>query len=515
MSDDSTNSKTKDVKEKRMNFSEVVKRGTATTATNSEEPQKKSSSSALENVPSGSGIDLDAFESAVSVSSVVDTLKKDEKKDAGESSEKEASSTKVDASLPPKPTNAIKLFVGQIPRNMLENHLRPLFEEFGTILDINIIRDRTSGAHRGCAFVTFTTKEAAERAIDKYHNKKKLPNMHNAMQVKKAHVHKDNRKRPTAEIKLFVGMVPHSADENAIAGVFGAYGDVEEIYILKTKGGESRGCAFVRYTSRAMALKAIDALHDKYTMEGGPSPLVVKFADSKRMHSNRRQGGRPSRYMRNRNRMGGGKYGNRGNYSNRSSGTSPGNSSSNGVYGGQYGNSSMYGYMPQGYGGTYGTNQAYYGYQYGGAVYASPPSPTYPGSSMMSYPGYFPSSPGTYPGQMMRREIEPCTVFISGLPTKSSYADLSQLLQRFGGILEVQITTRLDSEEGQYQGSGMVIFDSRSSAAIAEEHLHGSAPFGDPSKTISIKIQANESNDAAMRVPDATGSSKAAHDAGL
>lgn len=46
-------------------------------------------------------------------------------------------------------SDAIKLFVGQIPKHMEEDDLRPVFEEFGEIFDLAVIRDKISGLHRG------------------------------------------------------------------------------------------------------------------------------------------------------------------------------------------------------------------------------------------------------------------------------------------------------------------------------------------------------------------------------
>lgn len=46
-------------------------------------------------------------------------------------------------------SDAIKLFVGQIPKHMEEEDLRPVFEEFGEIFDLAVIRDKISGLHRG------------------------------------------------------------------------------------------------------------------------------------------------------------------------------------------------------------------------------------------------------------------------------------------------------------------------------------------------------------------------------
>lgn len=39
--------------------------------------------------------------------------------------------------------DAIKMFVGQIPRSWTETELKELFEPFGPVYQINILRDRT------------------------------------------------------------------------------------------------------------------------------------------------------------------------------------------------------------------------------------------------------------------------------------------------------------------------------------------------------------------------------------
>jgi RNA recognition motif-containing protein len=48
-----------------------------------------------------------------------------------------------------QPEDAIKLFVGQIPRGYSEAEVRPVFEEFGPIVDLTILKDRITGASRG------------------------------------------------------------------------------------------------------------------------------------------------------------------------------------------------------------------------------------------------------------------------------------------------------------------------------------------------------------------------------
>ncbi len=47
-----------------------------------------------------------------------------------------------------------KLFVGQIPKDLDEESLRLFFSEFGTVIDLSVIRDRVTKAHRGMIYFT-------------------------------------------------------------------------------------------------------------------------------------------------------------------------------------------------------------------------------------------------------------------------------------------------------------------------------------------------------------------------
>ncbi|XP_063222546.1 CUGBP Elav-like family member 1 isoform X14 [Bacillus rossius redtenbacheri] len=176
----------------------------------------------------------------------------------------------------------IKMFVGQIPRSMDENDLRKMFEEFGRVHQINVLRDKVTGQSKGCCFVTFFTRKAALDAQNALHNIKTLTGMHHPIQMKPA----DSENRN--ERKLFVGMLSKKCSENDVRTMFSQFGAIEECTVLRDTSGQSKGCAFVTYTSKQCAINAIKTMHHSQTMEGCSSPLVVKFADTQKEKDQKR-----------------------------------------------------------------------------------------------------------------------------------------------------------------------------------------------------------------------------------
>jgi RNA recognition motif-containing protein len=60
----------------------------------------------------------------------------------------------------------MNIYVGNLSRDVTEDDLRQLFEGFGQITSVNIIKDKFSGESRGFGFVEMPDKESAQAAIN-------------------------------------------------------------------------------------------------------------------------------------------------------------------------------------------------------------------------------------------------------------------------------------------------------------------------------------------------------------
>ncbi len=59
-----------------------------------------------------------------------------------------------------------KLFVGNLSFNTTENDLQDTFAAHGTVVEANLMMDRATGRARGFGFVTMSTPEEAQAAIN-------------------------------------------------------------------------------------------------------------------------------------------------------------------------------------------------------------------------------------------------------------------------------------------------------------------------------------------------------------
>ena len=58
-----------------------------------------------------------------------------------------------------------KLYVGNLSYDTTESGLRTAFEQSGTVVSVDVIKDRDTGRMKGFAFITMGSQEEGEKAI--------------------------------------------------------------------------------------------------------------------------------------------------------------------------------------------------------------------------------------------------------------------------------------------------------------------------------------------------------------
>lgn len=143
---------------------------------------------------------------------------------------------------PPGP--GCEVFCGKIPKDMYEDELIPLFEDCGTIWDLRLMMDPMTGTNRGYAFVTFTSRDAAQAAVQKLDNH----------EIKPGKTLKINISVPN--LRLFVGNIPKSKGKEEILEEFGKLtAGLMEVIIYSSPDDKkkNRGFCFLEYESHKAA----------------------------------------------------------------------------------------------------------------------------------------------------------------------------------------------------------------------------------------------------------------------
>lgn len=61
----------------------------------------------------------------------------------------------------------VQIYVGNLNYRMTEDALRELFEQYGEVVSVKIVKDRFSGRSKGFGFVEMASKDEGETAIQK------------------------------------------------------------------------------------------------------------------------------------------------------------------------------------------------------------------------------------------------------------------------------------------------------------------------------------------------------------
>ncbi|KAE9587419.1 hypothetical protein Lal_00031827 [Lupinus albus] len=168
-----------------------------------------------------------------------------------------------------EPPEEAKLFVGNLPYDIDSQKLAMLFEDAGTVEVAEVIFNRDTNQSRGFGFVTMSTVEEAENAVEKF-NRYGLDGR--LLTVNKASPRGSRAERPPSNfenaLKVYVGNLPWDVDNNRLEQIFSEHGKVESARVVfDRETGRSRGFGFVTFSDETEMNDAIAAL-DGQSLDG-------------------------------------------------------------------------------------------------------------------------------------------------------------------------------------------------------------------------------------------------------
>ncbi|KAI4328971.1 hypothetical protein L6164_021281 [Bauhinia variegata] len=220
---------------------------------------------------------VEEHEDSAGEASTKDQLHDESTAEAAESIEDEPNQSSIDEDEKEKhgkllalPPHGSEVFIGGLPRDVIENELRELCDSMGDILEVRLMKDRDTGEGKSYAFVGFKTKEAAQKAIEELHNKEFKGKTLRCSLSETKH-------------RLFIGNVPKNLTEDEFRKAIEGVGPgVENIELIKDPQHPSRnrGFAFVLYYNSACADYSRQKMSSANFKLDGNTPTVT-WADPK------------------------------------------------------------------------------------------------------------------------------------------------------------------------------------------------------------------------------------------
>jgi len=155
----------------------------------------------------------------------------------------------------PNPGPGQEVFCGKLPTTVFEDTLIPLFEKCGTIWDLRLMMDPSTGLNKTFCFVTFTKKDGAQNAVKQLDNYEIRPGKRIKVNIS------------IAKVRLFVGNIPKQRSRDEIMTEFSKISEgLRDVIVYANPDDPSkknRGFAFLDYESHK------DASNAKRKMDSG------------------------------------------------------------------------------------------------------------------------------------------------------------------------------------------------------------------------------------------------------
>uniref|UniRef100_A0A0D9XGW2 RRM domain-containing protein n=1 Tax=Leersia perrieri TaxID=77586 RepID=A0A0D9XGW2_9ORYZ len=168
-----------------------------------------------------------------------------------------------------EPPEEAKVYVGNLPYDIDSERLAQLFEQAGVVEVSEVIYNRETDRSRGFGFVTMSTVEEAEKAVEMFHRYDVNGRL---LTVNKAAPRGARVERPPRQFgpsfRIYVGNLPWQVDDSRLVQMFSEHGKVVDARVVYDREtGRSRGFGFVTMATQEELDDAIAAL-DGQSLEG-------------------------------------------------------------------------------------------------------------------------------------------------------------------------------------------------------------------------------------------------------
>ncbi|XP_002163488.1 RNA-binding protein 45 [Hydra vulgaris] len=171
--------------------------------------------------------------------------------------------------------------------------LRKTFEEFGTVEDVWVVKDKQTKENRGVAYIKFSKMSEACLAVEKMDGKK-LSEYDDAKPLKviiaqpKSSKSTEDFNDESALTRLFV-VIPKGMDEKDLQDSFDKFGEIEYVQVVKDrKTGEKKGFGYVKFKhayNAALAVESCDKTFRAVMAEPKSAKLKRDMAHSENLAS--------------------------------------------------------------------------------------------------------------------------------------------------------------------------------------------------------------------------------------
>lgn len=188
---------------------------------------------------------------------------------AEESGEEGVFEEREEEVAPVEPPEEAKIFVGNLPFDVDSERLAQLFEKAGVVEIAEVIYNRDTDQSRGFGFVTMSTVEEADRAVEQF---SRYDLNGRLLTVNKAAPRGTRAERPPrsfeSSYRIYVGNLPWNVDNGELEQLFSKHGRVVDARVVfDRETGRSRGFGFVTMASESDMNDAIGAL-DGESLDG-------------------------------------------------------------------------------------------------------------------------------------------------------------------------------------------------------------------------------------------------------